>query len=156
MLVCLTQLMIVILATSHLLLYSRTIRTVQNQHIMMYHPNLRAALKKDNKIDMKKLDDGVYTEVVSLSNAKPIARWMKKDKNWTKITEDEYQAMIRTTDSDNYSRQERRGEQRILDERRTDRGGRGQGRTQEADPVEAEGGEVAEVQEGRTTTSRFR
>ncbi len=103
----------------------------ESQHIMLYHPSLRESLKKDNKLDMKKLQDGVYTEVVSLSNSKPIARWLKKEKNLVKITEEEYQAMIRTTDSDNFSRQERRGEQRILDERRSDRGGRGQGRNRD-------------------------
>jgi hypothetical protein len=98
------------------------------QHIMMYNPDLQAAIKKDNKIDMKRLKDGIYTEVVSLTNAKPLARWLKKDKNLIQIGEDEFEALTRTTESDNQTRRGQRGEQRILDERRSDRNNRGQAR----------------------------
>ena len=100
------------------------------QHIMMYHPSLAAALKKDNTLNMKNLAEGVYTEVVSLTNSKPIGRWMKAKDKLVKISEDEFKNLTGGMGDDNYSRQQRRGEQRLLDERRQDRGNRQQGRNQ--------------------------
>ena len=100
------------------------------QHIMMYHPSLAAALKKDNTLNMKNLAEGVYTEVVSLTNSKPIGRWMKAKDKLVKISEDEFKNLTGGMGDENYSRQQRRGEQRLLDERRQDRGNRQQGRNQ--------------------------
>lgn len=115
------------------------------QRIFMYHPSLQAALKKDNNLDMKKLAEGVYTEVVSLTNSKPVARWMKAKDKFIQISEDEFKNLSAGTNEDNYSNKQRRGEQRILDERRGDRnnrnqgnnrggGGRGRGGRREAPP----------------------
>jgi len=100
------------------------------QHIMMYHPSLAAALKKDNTLNIKNLDEGVYTEVVSLTNSKPIGRWMKAKDKLVKISEDEFKNLTGGMGDGSYSQRQRQGEQRLLDERRQDRGNRQQGRNQ--------------------------
>ena len=71
---------------------------------------------------MKKLKDGVYTQVTSATNAAPVARWLKKgDKNFVEISEEEFAALSSQADlADSQSDRERRGTQRILDEKRRD------------------------------------
>lgn len=111
------------------------------QHWMLYNENLALALKKDGQLDMKRLPEGVYTEVVGPTNAKPIARWMKKGGGGgggggrggggglTKISEEEFASLSRQADlSDTGEERQRRGEQRILDEKRRDSENRTQGR----------------------------
>lgn len=100
------------------------------QHFFMFNENLASAIKKDGQLDMKKLKDGVYTQVTSATNAAPVARWLKKgDKNFVEISEEEFAALSSQADlADSQSDRQRRGTQRILDERRSDSRNRTQGR----------------------------
>ena len=110
------------------------------QRIFMYHPSLQAALKKDNNLDMKRLAEGVYTEVVSLTNSKPVGRWMKAKDKFVQISEDEFKNLTAGTNEENYSNKQRRGEQSILDERRGDRDNRNQGNNRRGGARGAGGG----------------
>ena len=104
------------------------------QHFFMFNENLASAVKKDGQLDLKKLKDGVYTQVTSATNAAPVARWLKKgDKNFVEISEEEFAALSSQADiPDSQTDRERRGTQRILDEKRSGSGnrtgGRGDGR----------------------------
>ena len=100
------------------------------QHFMLFNSDLAAARKKDGQLDLKKVPDGVYTQVTSATNATPLARWLKKgDKNFIQISEDEFQAMSRQADiADTQDERQKRGSQRILDEKRRDSNNRTQGR----------------------------
>jgi len=100
------------------------------QHYMLFNEALAAARKKDGQLDLKRIPDGVYTEVTSATNATPISRWMKKgDKQLVQISEEEFQAMTRQADfADTQDDRQRRGSQRILDEKRRDSENRTQGR----------------------------